>query len=146
TRENITQDQEAQYREMLQKSLNEGFTVLQKDGSALAAVMASVKVMEDSPLFNAGKGAVFTHDGKNEMDAAIMDGATKKAGAVAGVTRVKNPITAAYAVMMNSQHVFLIGNGAEKFAAEQGIEIVDSSYFWIEKRYKQLLKIKEAEK
>lgn len=145
-KENMTAKQEAEYRAKLQESLEAGYAILEADGSALEAVIASVKVMEDSPLFNAGKGAVFTNEGKNEMDAAIMDGATKKAGAVAGITRVKNPITAAYAVMTHSPHVFMVGQGAEQFAQEQGLELVDPSYFRVEKRYEQLMKIKESEK
>jgi len=99
-------------------------------------------VMEDSPLFNAGKGAVFTNDGRNELDASIMDGSNLMAGAVAGVTTVKNPITAAYAVMTKSEHVMLAGKGAEEFADAQGLEIVPPSYFFDSTRYKQLLKAK----
>src|SRR5690554_4732626 len=145
-RENMTAEREAEYRAKLQESLEAGYAVLEADGSAIEAVIASVKVMEDSPLFNAGKGAVFTNEGKNEMDAAIMDGATRNAGAVAGITRVKNPITAAHGVMANSPHVFMVGLGAEQFAEEQGLELVDPSYFWVESRYEQLMKIKESEK
>lgn len=145
-RENMSGVQEEEYRSKLQESLEAGFSVLEAGGSSLDAVMASVKIMEDSPLFNAGKGAVFTNEGKNEMDAAIMDGASKKAGAVAGITRVKNPISAAYAVMNQSQHVFMVGEGAEKFAQEQDLEMVDPSYFRDEKRYQQLMKIIESEK
>jgi beta-aspartyl-peptidase (threonine type) len=102
--------------------------------------------MEDSPLFNAGKGAVFTHEGKNEMDASIMDGSNRKAGAVAGVTNIKNPINAAYAVMTKSPHVMMVSKGAEQFAAEQGLEIVDPSYFRTDFRWQQLQKAKEKEK
>lgn len=145
-RENMTAAQEKDYREKLQESLDAGYAILDAGGSALEAVMESVKVMEDSPLFNAGKGSVFTSDGKNEMDAAIMDGATRNAGAVAALTRVKNPITAAYAVMVHSPHVFMVGPGAERFAEEQGLEIVDPSYFKVERRYQQWLRIKETEK
>lgn len=145
-RENMTAEQESEYRAKLQESLEAGYAVLEADGSAIEAVIASVKVMEDSPLFNAGKGAVFTNDGKNEMDAAIMDGATRNAGAVAGITRVRNPITAAHAVMANSPHVFMVGQGAEQFSEEQGLELVDPSYFRVERRYEQLMKIKESEK
>jgi len=142
----MTAAQEAEYRQKMEESLNAGYAVLEAGGSALDAAIAAVKVMEDSPLFNAGKGAVFTSDGTNEMDAAIMDGATKNAGAVAGLTRVKNPITAAHAVMTKSPHVFMVGRGAEQFAAAQGLELVDPSYFKDEKRYEQWLKIKETEK
>lgn len=145
-RKNMSSDQEKEYRAKLQESLEAGFAVLEAEGSSLDAVMAAVRIMEDSPLFNAGKGAVFTHDGKNEMDAAIMDGATKNAGAVAGITRVKNPITAAYAVMVHSPHVFMVGEGAEQFAQEQELEMVDPSYFRDEKRYEQLMKVIDAEK
>jgi len=102
--------------------------------------------MEDSPLFNAGKGAVFTTEGINELDAAIMDGSNLMAGAVAGVTTIKNPITAAYAVMTRSEHVMLTGKGAEKFAEEQGLDIVPNSYFFDSARYQQLLKAKADEK
>jgi beta-aspartyl-peptidase (threonine type) len=101
--------------------------------------------MEDSPLFNAGKGAVFTHDGKNELDASIMDGSTLMAGAVAGVTTIKNPITAAHAVMEKSEHVMLVGKGAETFAEEQGIEIVSPSYFFDSTRYQQLQRVLNSE-
>jgi beta-aspartyl-peptidase (threonine type) len=145
-KESMTAAQEAAYRQKMEESLNAGYAVLDAGGSSLDAVIAAIKVMEDSPLFNAGKGAVFTSDGTNEMDAAIMDGATKNAGAVAGLTRVKNPITAAYAVMTKSPHVFMIGPGAEQFAKEQGLELVDPSYFKDQKRYEQWLKIKETEK
>lgn len=145
TRSNMTAAQEAAYRQKLEESLNAGYAVLDAGGTALEAVIEAVKVMEDSPLFNAGKGSVFTSEGTNEMDAAIMDGATKNAGAVAGLTRVKNPITAAYAVMAKSPHVFMVGRGAEQFAEEQGLELVDPSYFKVQKRYEQWLKIKESE-
>jgi beta-aspartyl-peptidase (threonine type) len=102
--------------------------------------------MEDNPLFNAGKGAVFTHEGKNELDAAIMDGSNLAAGAVAGVTDIKNPITAARRVMTNSPHVLLTGAGASQFAKEQGLEIVPPSYFYTEKRYNELQEILKREK
>jgi len=144
-KENMTAEQEAAYREKLEESLNSGYAVLEKGGTALEAVIAAIKVMEDSPLFNAGKGAVFTSEGTNEMDAAIMDGATRNAGAVAGITRVKNPVTAAHAVMAKSPHVFLMGRGAEQFAEEQGLELVDPSYFKVDMRYEQWLKIKKSE-
>ncbi|MBD8488414.1 isoaspartyl peptidase/L-asparaginase [Echinicola sp. CAU 1574] len=144
-RENMTPEREQAYREKLAEALNHGYAVLEKGGKSVDAVIAAIKVMEDSPLFNAGKGAVFTHDARNEMDAAIMDGKTRNAGAVAGITTVKNPITAAFEVMQNSPHVFMVGKGAEQFAEEQGLEIVDPSYFREEKRYEQLMKIIESE-
>lgn len=145
-RENMSEEREKAYRQKLNEALEAGYAQLEAGEPALKAVMAAIKVMEDSPLFNAGKGAVFTHDGKNEMDAAIMDGKTRNAGAVAGITTVKNPITAAYEVMVNSPHVFMVGKGAEQFAAEQQLEIVDPEYFRDERRYKQLMRIIDAEK
>jgi len=144
-RENMTGEREKAYHAKLQEALDSGYAVLERGGKSLEAVMAAIKIMEDSPLFNAGKGAVFTNEGRNEMDASIMDGSTLMAGSVAGVTTIKNPITAAYAVMTKSEHVMLIGGGAEKFAAEQSLEIVDPSYFFDSTRYKQLLKLKEKE-
>lgn len=136
TRNAMTPEAEKQYREKLTETLQTGHGVLSSGGSSLDAVEAAIKVMEDSPLFNAGKGSVFTRDGRNEMDAAIMDGKTMKAGAVAGVTIVKNPISAARAVMEKSEHVMLIGRGAEHFATRAGLEIVAPSYFWTERRWK----------
>jgi L-asparaginase / beta-aspartyl-peptidase len=119
---------------------------LKNGGTALDAVTETIKILEDSPLFNAGKGAVFTAEGKNELDASIMDGATQKAGAVGSVTIVKNPITLARAVMEKSPHVMLTGRGAEQFAKEQGIEIVDPKYFFTQQRWDTYLRAKaEAE-
>lgn len=137
-KKNMTPETEKAYRQALEDSLRSGFDVLKKGGSSVSAVEAAIKVMEDSPLFNAGKGAVFTHDGRNEMDASIMDGKGKAAGAVAGVTIVKNPISAARAVMEKSPHVMMMGRGADLFATQQGLEIVDPSYFWTERRWKDL--------
>jgi beta-aspartyl-peptidase (threonine type) len=136
----MTPEKEKAYNEALNKALETGYEILKKGGSAIDAVEATIKVMEDSPLFNAGKGAVFTHEGKNELDASIMNGKTLQAGAVAGVTTIKNPISAARAVMEKSQHVMLSGKGAEQFAKEQGLEIVDPSYFFTEDRWKGLQK------
>ena len=144
-RENMTPEKEKAYHDKLHEALDSGYSVLERGGKSVEAVIAAIKVMEDSPLFNAGKGAVFTNEGKNELDASIMDGSNLMAGSVAGVTTIKNPITAAYAVMTKSEHVMLIGKGAEKFAAEQGLEIVDPSYFFDSTRYKQLLKLKASE-
>ena len=138
TRASMTPEREKQYREKLEEALRTGHAILAKGGSSIDAVEAAIRLLEDSPLFNAGKGAVFTHEGKNELDAAIMDGKTMKAGAVAGVTIVKNPITAARAVMERSPHVMLIGHGAELFATKMGLDIVDPSYFWTEPRWKAL--------
>lgn len=137
-RSNMTPEREREYRAALGEALRIGHGVLAKGGSSLDAVEATVRFMEDSPLFNAGKGAVFTHEGKNELDAAIMDGKTKKAGSVAAVTIIRNPITAARAVMEKSKHVMMAGRGAELFATKMGLEIVDPSYFWTERRWKAL--------
>jgi len=146
TRQNMTPGKEKAYQEVLNQALQTGYAILQKGGSSLDAVEATVRVMEDSPLFNAGKGAVFTNEGKNEMDAAIMDGKTLKAGAIASVTTIRNPISTARAVMEESEHVMMIGTGAEKFAKEQGQVLVEPSYFYTEPRFKQLESIRESEK
>ena len=123
-RQNITPETEAKYRAALDRALQAGYRVLESGGSSTDAVVAVIRVFEDDPLFNAGKGAVFTHDGKNELDAAIMDGHSGLAGAVAGVTTIRNPIVAARAVMDKTRHVMLIGKGAEQFAAAQHLDIV----------------------
>ncbi len=141
TRDRMTPELEAAYREKLTEALRAGQAVLAKGGPALDAVSAAITVMEDSPLFNAGKGAVFTNEGRNELDAAIMDGATLNAGAVTGVTRIRNPILLARAVMDKSPHVMLAQEGAEEFAREQGFELVNPLYFWTERRFKSLLAI-----
>jgi beta-aspartyl-peptidase (threonine type) len=133
----------------LNEVLEKGMAILEKDGSSLDAVEAVIRMMEDSPLFNAGKGAVFTHEGRNEMDASIMDGETLMAGAVAGVGDIKNPISAARIVMEKSAHVLLTGAGASRFVSRNGAAIVDSSYFFTERRWEQLqrqLKKSEVEK
>jgi len=146
TRANMTPEKEKAYREVLNTALQRGYAVLKEGGTSLKAVETAIMVMEDSPLFNAGKGAVFTHEGKNEMDAAIMEGNTLKAGSIAGVTTIKNPIRGAIAVMEKSQHVLMAGKGADQFAKEQGLEIVDPSYFYTEARYKALQKAIAEEK
>ena len=146
TRATLTPDSEAAYRAVLVEALEAGRKVLVADGSSLDAVVAAVKVMEDSPLFNAGKGAVFTHEGTNEMDASIMDGKGRRAGAVAGVTIVKNPVEAARAVMDKSRHVLMAGKGAEHFAKEQGLTLVEPKYFWTQRRWDQLQKAKERDR
>lgn len=137
-RSKLTKERERAYRQTLTESLIAGYTILSTGGNSIDAVIAAITVMEDSPLFNAGKGAVFNHDGRNEMDASIMDGSTRKAGAVAAITTIRNPICAAHAVMANSSYVMLMGQGAETFAAEQGLEIVDTSYFFTQHRWNQL--------
>jgi len=132
----------AQFEAKLIEVLRHGDSILKAGGTSLNAVESCIRIMEDCPLFNAGKGAVFDAEGKNELDAAIMDGKTGMAGAVAGVTTIRNPITAARAVMEKSEHVLLTGKGAETFAAEQGIEIVSPAYFFTQQRWNDYLKVK----
>ncbi|HYC03737.1 MAG TPA: isoaspartyl peptidase/L-asparaginase [Azospirillaceae bacterium] len=139
-RETMGPETEAAYRAAMNAALERGRAVLDRGGSALDAVEAVVRGLEDDPLFNAGRGAVFTADGRNELDAAIMDGATLKAGAVASVTGTKNPITLARAVMEKSPHVMLIGQGAEKFGQAQGVERAEPAWFFTERRWQSLKK------
>lgn len=139
----LTPEQETAYRSDLESAVRAGETILKAGGSSLDAVTAAIRVMEDSPLFNAGKGAVFNHEGKNELDASIMDGKTGGAGAVAGITRVKNPILAARAVMEHSPHVLLTSAGADAFAEDQGLELVEPSYFYVQSRWNQLIAARE---
>jgi beta-aspartyl-peptidase (threonine type) len=146
TRESLTPELDKEYRASLQAALDSGKKILAEGGSALDAVESTIRTMEDNPLFNAGKGAVFTHEGRNELDAAIMDGSNLAAGAVAGVTDIKNPITAARRVMTNSPHVMLAGAGASEFARDQGLEIVPASYFYTERQFKALQEILKKEK
>jgi beta-aspartyl-peptidase (threonine type) len=146
SRESVTPELDKEYRAALLVALNTGKKILADGGSALDAVEQTIRTMEDNPLFNAGKGAVFTHDGKNELDAAIMDGSNLAAGAIAGVTDIKNPISAARRVMTNSPHVLLIAAGASQFAKEQGLEIVPNSYFYTERRFNELQEILKKEK
>lgn len=142
----FTKEQLDEYQKELKNALEIGKNILDSGGTALDAVQQVIMYMEDCPLFNAGKGAVFTHEGHNELDAAIMDGKTLDAGAVAGVTNVKNPILLARKVMENSPHVMLSGKGASEFARLQGLEIVDSSYFFTKSRWESLQKVLEKEK
>ena len=144
-KKNLTDEKEKAYRDKLTEALNAGYTVLEKGGSSTDAVEAAINIMEDSPLFNAGKGAVFTNAETNEMDASIMEGKELNAGAVGGVSTIKNPISAARLVMEKSQHVMLTGEGANEFAKINGLEMVDSSYFFNQKRFDQLQKIKKTE-
>lgn len=146
TKKSMSPDVEKAYREKLSEALRLGHDTLSKGGTCLAAIEIAIRLLEDSPLFNAGKGSVFTSDGRQEMDASIMEGKGLMAGAVAGVRTIKHPISAARAVMERSSHVLMTGRGAEQFAKAQGLEIVDTSYFYDEKRWKQLQKIKEQEK
>lgn len=134
----LTPEKEAEYKAKLEEAVLAGYRALQDGKSSLDAVEIAIRILEDSPLFNAGKGAVFTNDGKNELDASIMDGKTLSAGSVAGLHKVKNPITLARAIMEKSPHVMMVGDGAEKFAAEQKIELVDEKYFWTQERWDQL--------
>ncbi len=145
-RSKITPNKEQAIREALDAALSAGEAVLKAGGSSLDAIEAAIMVMEDAPHFNSAKGAVFTHEGKNELDASIMDGATVNAGAVGGVSIVKNPIQAARAVMENSPHVLLTHEGANTFAKEQGLEIVDPSYFFTQSRWDALQRVKAKEK
>ena len=137
-RAGLSAAEEADARRALEAALRAGHAQLEAGKPALDAVAAAIRVLEDAPQFNAARGAVFTHDGRNELDAAIMDGASGRAGAIAGVHRVRNPIVLARAVMEHSKHVMMVGDGAEAFAAEQGVELVDPSYFRTDKRWQQL--------
>ncbi|QBG36002.1 isoaspartyl peptidase/L-asparaginase family protein [Litorilituus sediminis] len=142
----FTPEKEQAYRAKLQQALDVGYAVLAKGGASLDAITAAINVLENSPFFNAGKGAVYTYDETHEMDASIMDGRTRQAGAVAGVKRIENPINLARLVMDESVHVMLSGQGAEQFAQTQGVELVDNTLFDSESRYKSLLKAKEKMK
>lgn len=144
-KKNMTDSMERAYKTVLGQALQVGYEKIKQGGSSLEAVESVIHIMEDSPLFNAGKGAVFTHNGRNELDASIMDGKTLAAGAVAGVSTIKNPISAAKAVMEKSEHVMMVGSGAEQFAKQAGLEIVDPSYFWTEARWESLQKIKKED-
>ncbi len=155
-RSKMTPEGEAEYRAALERALSAGYEILKRGGSSLDAVESAVRVLEDDPHFNAGKGAVFTSAGTNELDASIMDGKTLKAGAVAKVRHIKNPIGLARMLMEKSEQVvtkeprvgpvLMVGEGAEAFAQENGIEMVDEKYFFTQKRWDALQKIKQAEK
>ena len=134
----MTPELEAGYRNALKESLDAGYLVLSNGGSAVNAVKAAVVMMEDNVLFNAGRGSVFTHKGLNEMDAAIMNGSTLDAGAVAGITNIRNPIKLAEEIMLHSGHVFLAGEGATDFAMKREMKFEPDEYFYSEFRYKQL--------
>ncbi len=137
-RANLSPELDAQYRAAMQRALRTGGAILDRGGASLDAVEAVIREMEDDPLFNAGRGAVFSLEGKNELDASIMDGRTRAAGAVAGVTRTRSPILLARRVMENSPHVMMIGEGAEAFARSQSLEEVPNTYFFTERRWRQL--------
>lgn len=137
TRDKLTPEKEAEIRNELNAALAAGEAILKDGGTALDAITAAIQVMENSPNFNAGRGAVFTAEGKNELDSSIMDGRTLDAGAVSGVKNIKSPILLARAVMEKSPHVMMMGTGAEKFAATQGIETADDAYFHTDYRWGQ---------
>ena len=144
-KEDMTPELEAEYRNALKESLDAGYAVLENGGSAINAVKAAVVMMEDNVLFNAGRGSVFTKKGLNEMDAAIMDGSTLDAGAVAGVRNIRNPVELAEEVMLHSGHVFLSGKGANDFAIKQGIKLEPDEYFYSEYRYDQWKQIRDSD-
>ena len=141
-RSEMSAESERNYRSGLNEALSAGYTVLQSGGGSLDAVTAAVVMLEDNPLFNAGRGAVFTLEGGNELDASIMEGSTLKAGAVCGLTKIKNPVQLARAVMQRSEHVMLAADGAEEFARSLGFEFVPQSYFHTDARWKQLERIR----
>jgi beta-aspartyl-peptidase (threonine type) len=142
----MTPEMQKEYLFVLNRALEVGDSVLSHGGSCMDAVVGTIMVMEDSPLFNAGKGAVLTHDGTVELDASVMNGKTLEAGAVAGITDIKNPIALARTVMEKSEHVFLVGKGASQFAVEQGFKLVPNSYFYTDKRYQQLQELLKKER
>lgn len=145
-RSEMTPEMDAEYRAALRTALEAGYAVLLDDGSSLDAVVAAIRTMEESPLFNSGKGAVFTSEGTVEHDASIMDGKTRNAGASSGTQHVRSPIMLARAVMEHSPHVMLTGTGAETFAKEQGLEMVDNDFFYTERRRKQLERAQQRER
>jgi beta-aspartyl-peptidase (threonine type) len=138
-------EQELNYRAGLAEALDAGYAVLEARGTSLDAVTRAVMLLEDNPLFNAGRGSVFTHDGRNELDAAIMDGHTLRAGAVSGLTHIKNPIDLARAVMEHSDYVLLSGAGAEEFALSRGVALVPQSYFHTPERWRQLERVRSGD-
>jgi|GEM_PF-25380 len=146
SRENMPAEKEEAYREAIQMALETGSGILEKGGSSLEAIEAVIRDMEDNPIFNAGRGAVFTAQGINELDASIMDGSDRNAGAVSSVTNIRHPITAARLVMTETPHVMLIGEGAEKFAESHGMEIVDSNWFFTQSRWNSLQRARDREK
>jgi L-asparaginase / beta-aspartyl-peptidase len=144
-RAEMSSDREQLYRAALIEALAAGYSVLESGGTSLDAVTRAVAALEDEPLFNAGRGAVFTIDGHNELDASIMDGATLRAGAVSGVTHIKNPIELARSVMEHSDYVLLAGSGAEEFALTRGFQLVPRSYFHTAERWRQLERIRAGD-
>lgn len=146
SKEKMNGEQQQEYKKVLNEALELGEKMLKEGAVSTDVVVEVIEVMENSPLFNAGKGAVFTSEGKIELDASIMEGRTLNAGAVAGVTNIKNPIKAAREVMLNSEHVFLSGKGASEFAKKQGLEMVNNNYFFTEERYQSLKQLQKRER
>src|SRR6266849_293853 len=142
-KKHMTAAVEKEYRTALELALKNGHQALKK-GDSLDGVEAAIRTMEDSGTYNAGKGAVFNRDGRQELNASIMDGKTRNAGAVAGVSRIKNPISAARTIMEKSEHVFMIGDGAERFCRDQGVDMVSPLYFWTERSWQDLQKAEAA--
>lgn len=145
-RESMDPETERAIRDELAEALEAGYAVLERGESALDAVETAIRILEDSPLFNAGKGAVFTHEGRNELDSSIMDGANRDAGAVAGVSHVRNPISLARLVMTDSPHVMLAREGAEEFALEMGVDLVPSNYFFTSGRWESLQRARDRQR
>jgi len=145
-KKNMSDEKEAVYKAKLTEAIKTGHSILKSGGTSQEAVLKTIQVMEESPLFNAGKGAVFTHEETNELDASFMDGKTLNAGAVAGVKNVKSPIELAIKIMTDSDHVMLSGEGASTFAKEKGLEMVAPNYFYTEKRFQSLQRIKNRNK
>ena len=146
SRASMTREAEKSYKEELGRALDAGYAVLESGGTSMDAVIAAVKILEDAPQFNAGRGAVFSAEGINELDAAVMDGQTLRAGAVAGLRHVRNPIELARLVMDRSPHVMLTGKGAEDFALENGVQLVPRSWFYTERRWQQLEQARRGER
>jgi beta-aspartyl-peptidase (threonine type) len=144
-RNDLTPEKEKNYKKGLELALVEGWKIIEAGGSAVDAVVSSVIVLEDNPLFNAGKGSVFTNRGTHEMDSSVMDGKTLKAGCAAGLSSIKNPIILAQKIMQHSKHVFFGYNGAEEFARMMDVEFAGNEYFYSEFRYKKLLEAQEKE-
>ncbi|MCG6659786.1 isoaspartyl peptidase/L-asparaginase [Halomonas campisalis] len=140
----MTLAQERHYRSALEQALLAGHAIMKQGGRSLDAAVAATVVLEDSPLFNAGRGSVYNHDGRHEMDAAVMDGQGSRAGAIAGISSARNPVLAARCVMEHTEHVLLCGAGAEAFVRDQGLDIEDAAYFHTPLRWEQLLSVRDS--
>jgi beta-aspartyl-peptidase (threonine type) len=145
-KKNYSKEELVQYEKTLSSALDSGYAMLQNGQTATQVVEKTIQILEDSPLFNAGKGSVFSNEGRNEMDAAIMDGSTLKCGAVTNLQHIKNPISLAKHIMENSSFVFLNGEGAEKYAKENGFDFVEPEYFFVEKKWNEMLRIRDSSK